>query len=213
MTEPDPDLPLVLVATTNAGKLHEYQDLLAGLAARVVGLADVGIDLDVEEVGASFAEIVRGKVAAYQALAQARGMHAWVLSDDSGLEVDALDGAPGIYSTRWAGPNTTAAERTARLLARLEGVPLDARTARFRCVTLVRGPDGQEIMGDGTLEGRITFAPRQQPGRGFGYDPIFELPARGLTLAEIPLAEKQAISHRGIAARQVRARLEQILKR
>ncbi|HMA34689.1 MAG TPA: non-canonical purine NTP pyrophosphatase [Chloroflexia bacterium] len=203
----------LLLATTNAHKLQEYRALLAGLPLRVLALADVGIGEDVEEGDVSFLANARLKAQTYWQLAQARGLRTWVLADDSGLEVDALGGAPGVMSTRWAGPESTAATRNILLLARLQAVPPDARGARFRCVIVLLSPDGQETIGDGTVAGRITLAPRQHPGYGFGYDPIFELPDRGLTFGELAPADKDAISHRGIAGRQIRAALLAALRR
>ncbi|MDQ2807386.1 MAG: RdgB/HAM1 family non-canonical purine NTP pyrophosphatase [Chloroflexota bacterium] len=200
-----PALTTLLLATTNAGKAREYAGLFADLPLRLVTLADLNVTDEVDETGDTFLANARLKAAAGRAAAQAAGLAAWVLGDDSGLEVDALGGAPGVFSVRWAGPNTTAAERNTLLLARLDQVPPAQRTARFRCVISLLDPAGQEWVGDGTLEGRITFAPRQQPGYGFGYDPIFELPERGLTVAEIPPAAKATISHRGRAVAQIRA--------
>ncbi len=194
----------LLLATTNAGKAREYGGLFVDLPLRVLTLADLGVTDEVDETGDTFLANARLKSAAGRAAAQACGLAAWVLGDDSGLEVDALGGAPGVFSVRWAGPNTTAAERNTLLLARLDEVPLEQRTARFRCLISLLNPAGQEWVGDGTLAGRITFAPREQPGYGFGYDPIFELPERGLTVAEIPPAAKAAISHRGRAVAQIR---------
>jgi XTP/dITP diphosphohydrolase len=211
VTETGQDAQLLLLATTNQHKLGEYQALFSGLPVRLATLADVGITDDVEEGDESFLANARLKAETYWRMARERGLRAWVLADDSGLEVAALGGEPGVRSTRWAGPNTTAAERNTRLLARLTEVPREERDARFRCLIVLLSPDGTEYVGDGTLEGRIAFAPRQHPGYGFGYDPIFELPERGLTVGEIPPAEKEAISHRGRAGRQIRAVLAQAL--
>ncbi len=201
---PDSAPTLLLLATTNAGKLREYRGLLADLPLRLLTLTELGVTEETEETGETFVANARIKAAAGRAVAQAQGRPAWVLADDSGLEVDALGGAPGVFSTRWAGPNTTAAERNMRLLARLAGVPLDRRSARFRCLIVLLDPTGREWIGDGTLEGRIALAPHEQPGYGFGYDPLFELPDRGLTVAEIAPAAKAAISHRGRAFAQIR---------
>jgi XTP/dITP diphosphohydrolase len=133
----------------------------------------------------------------YEALPdEARAEGWWVLADDSGLEVDALGGEPGVYSTRWAGPNTTAEERNRLLLERLEGVPDEGRTARFRSVVALIAPDGTEHITEGTVEGRIAQEPRGDGG--FGYDPIFELP-NGSRMSELSPDEKNLISHRGVA--------------
>jgi XTP/dITP diphosphohydrolase len=206
MTDDTRDPPLLL-ATTNAHKVREYEAILAGLPFRLLTPADLGLTDEVEETGATFLDNARLKARAYREAAQAQGLAAWVLADDSGIEVDALDGAPGVLSTRWAGPDTTAETRNRLLLERLRDVPAPARGARFRCVIVLLSPSGEEFIGDGALTGRIALAPRQRPGYGFGYDPIFELPERGLTVGEIPPAEKEAISHRGQAGRQIRRRL------
>ena len=211
MTETGQEEQLLLLATTNRHKVGEYQAMFAGLPVRLATLADVGITDDVEEGDESFLANARLKAQTYWTQARDRGLRAWVLADDSGLEVDALGGEPGVRSTRWAGSNTTAEERNTRLLARLIDVPAAERGARFRCVIVLISLEGAEYIGAGTLEGRIAFAPRQQPGYGFGYDPIFELPERGLTVGEIPPAEKEAISHRGRAGRQIQAALAQAL--
>ena len=203
MAETPTQPEILLLATTNPGKRREYQALLADLPLRLLTLDDAGIADDVEEGEESFLANARLKAHTYAALAREHGMRAWVLADDSGLEVDALGGAPGVLSTRWAGPDTTAAERNTRLLARLQAVPLADRGARFRCVIVLLNPAGVEFVGEGIVEGRITFAPRQHSGWGFGYDPLFELPEAGLTLAEIPVAAKESISHRGRAARAI----------
>jgi XTP/dITP diphosphohydrolase len=210
MTDDARDQPLLL-ATSNAHKVREYEAILAGLPFRLLTPADLGFTDEVEETGATFLENARLKAAAYRAVAQAGGMDAWVLADDSGIEVEALDGAPGVFSTRWAGPDSTAESRNQLLLERLRDVPAPARGARFRCVIVLLSPAGEEFIGDGALVGRIAFAPRQRPGYGFGYDPIFELPDRGFTVGEIPPAEKDAISHRGQAGRQIRPKLEAAL--
>jgi len=201
VTETGQDAQLLLLATTNQHKLGEYQALLAGLPVRLAALADIGITDDVEEGNESFLANARLKAETYWRMAREGGLRAWVLADDSGLEVDALGGEPGVRSTRWAGPNTTAAERNTRLLARLTDVPMEERGARFRCLIVLLSPDGTEYVGDGTLEGRITFAPRQHPGYGFGYDPIFLSPAYNRTLADVSDEEKLRIAHRGHAFR------------
>ncbi|MCH8161738.1 MAG: non-canonical purine NTP pyrophosphatase, partial [Chloroflexi bacterium] len=126
-----------------------------------------------------------------------------------GLEVDALHGRPGILSARYAGVDLTDGERVAALLDELAGVSEDARTARFRCVIAIATANGEVQSVEGTVEGRIAIEPRGE--NGFGYDPIFELPERGLTVAELPASEKHAVSHRGVAARKARKLLENML--
>jgi XTP/dITP diphosphohydrolase len=182
----------LFIATTNTGKLREYQRLLADLPVTLRSLADVPHSLpDVDETGATFEANALLKAHAYSAqLGQA------VLADDSGLMVDALDGAPGVHSARYA---PTAEARNAKLLAALKDVPFERRTARFVCVAAVVIPcsDGAlTATAEGRLEGRIAFEARGT--NGFGYDPIFLLPD-GRTVAELAPAEKDAISHRGKA--------------
>jgi XTP/dITP diphosphohydrolase len=131
------------------------------------------------------------------------------LADDSGLEVDALNGRPGLFSARYAGADRTDAERVEALLAELRDVPDERRGARFRAAIAIAAPDGRVETVEGTVEGRIAHEPRG--ANGFGYDPVFLLSDRGLTTAELPADEKHAISHRGVAARKARAVLERWL--
>jgi len=191
----------LLVATTNPGKVREYATLLAGLNVELVGLKDVGILTDVDETGSTYAENAALKARTY---AQLSGL--LTLADDSGLEVDALGGRPGVYSSRYAPDSST---RIQKLLKELEGVSADRRTARFQCVTALAAPDGRLELTCGTVEGVI--APEPRGNNGFGYDPIFYLPERGMTLAELPAEEKDLISHRGLAAKEMRRILEKIV--
>src|SRR5436190_5668202 len=193
-------MPTILIATTNPGKLREYTHLFENVpGARIVSPNDAEIWREVAETGSTMAENALLKARAFhEALPQeARGEGGWwVLGDDSGLEVDALGGEPGIYSTRWAGPNTTAADRNRLLLERLKDVQDDKRAARFRCVVALIDPLSNEYLTEGTVEGRIAREPRGSGG--FGYDPIFELPD-GRRVSELDPDEKNRISHRGIA--------------
>jgi XTP/dITP diphosphohydrolase len=203
MSDDTAPVPVVL-ATTNPGKVEEFRRILAGVAGPVLAADEAGLILDVDETGTTFAANARLKATAYHAAAQAAGLRCWVLADDSGLEVDALGGEPGVYSTRWAG-DTDAAGRNRLLLARLAGVPAGpARAARFRCVIVLIAPDGREFVVDGTLEGEIALAPTAKPRGGFGYDPIFYLPDRACTVADLPPGAKDAISHRGVAGAAAR---------
>lgn len=194
----------LLIATNNAGKVREYQSILAELLPdlTLLTLREAGIEQDVEETGESFEENARLKAVAYSELS---GLP--VIADDSGLAVDALDGFPGVRSARWAGPGD--AERNVQLLAQLEGLPPEARGARFICVALCRTPDGREVMAQGEVEGLIAPAPRG--GQGFGYDPLFLLPERGLTFGELAPEEKNALSHRGRAARALAPQVAALL--
>ncbi|HEY4690609.1 MAG TPA: RdgB/HAM1 family non-canonical purine NTP pyrophosphatase [Anaerolineae bacterium] len=184
----------LLVATTNPGKIGEYQALLDGLNLQVVGLRQVEIDFDVEETGASFEENAPIKARAY---ADASGL--LTLADDSGLCVDALDGAPGIYSARY-GPTEHA--RIERLLGELQGVPDERRTARFGCVVALAEPGAAIWTFEGVCEGRIAWQPSGT--NGFGYDPVFLFPEYGQTMAELPAAVKNQVSHRARAMTKAR---------
>jgi XTP/dITP diphosphohydrolase len=194
----------LLVATHNPGKAREYEALLDDLSLEVTYLDREGIDFDVEETGSSLAENALLKARTY---AHASGL--LTLADDSGLEVDALDGEPGVYSSRYAGPGASDADRYRLLLRKLRDTPQEERTARFRCVTVLAWPDGTARAAEGTCEGIIAFAPRGTGG--FGYDPVFYLPGHGCTMAELPAEVKNRVSHRGRAAQKTRAILREWL--
>jgi len=186
----------LLIATHNRGKLIEYQEMLDD-HFELVTLDDVGIRDDVEETGVTLAENARLK-----ALAYARPSGLLTLADDSGLEVDALGGEPGVYSKRYAGENKSDAERNAFLLNKLRDVPRGKRAARFRCAIAIATPDGKLWETDGACEGEIMFEPRGT--NGFGYDPIFQVAQRGVRMAELLTAEKNKISHRARAAEKAK---------
>ncbi|MCH8850586.1 MAG: RdgB/HAM1 family non-canonical purine NTP pyrophosphatase [Chloroflexi bacterium] len=194
-------MPRLLLATNNAGKVAEFRRLLDGCGWEIVAPADVGLKLAVEETGQTYAENARIKAAAY---AEAGGLV--TLADDSGLEVDALGGRPGLLSARYAGANRTDRERLEKLLEELAEVPDKDRTARFRCVIAIVGEKEQIELVEGTVEGYIAREPRGDSG--FGYDPVFVLADRGLTAAELPDIEKDALSHRGVATRKALPILE-----
>ena len=188
----------VVVATSNSGKLVEIESALAVPGWEFVAASELGRAPDVEETGETFLENALLKAEAYRSVFDLPA-----LADDSGLEVDALGGAPGVRSARYAGEEATDAENNARLLAELEGTPEGGRRARFRCVIALVDAGGAVITADGTCEGRIGAAPRGSGG--FGYDPLF-LPddGGGRTMAELELAEKNRISHRGRALMALR---------
>jgi XTP/dITP diphosphohydrolase len=197
-------MPTVLVATTNPGKLREYNHIFASVpSARVASPNDLEVWIEVVENGATFAENALLKARAlYAALPEDLQGDVWVLGDDSGLEVDAMDGGPGVYSNRWAGPDTTAEERNLKLLERLEGVPDNRRGARFKCVIALIDPHGIEHLLEGTVEGRIA---RDLQGTvGFGYDPLFQLPD-GTRMSTLTPDQKNSLSHRGRAAAKAAA--------
>lgn len=186
----------LLLATNNQGKIQEYQSLLESLPFELVTPAERGITTVVDEVGESLEENARLK-----ATALASESELVALADDSGLEVDILDGAPGLFSARYAGEGASDQDRVNYLLAKLEDVPWEQRSARFRCVIAVATPAGRVELCSGECAGLITFEPRGE--QGFGYDPIFYLPDLDKTMAELSPETKNQISHRGQAARQV----------
>ena len=190
----------LLLATTNQDKLEEYRAIFSDLPFNLLSLSDIHLDLDVEETGSTFAEN-----AALKARTYAEASSLLTLADDSGLEIDALEGAPGIYSARFAGRETSYAERFRIILERLQGLPAEQRKGRFRCAIAIAEPSGLIRIVEGTIEGVITDAPRGE--HGFGYDPIFLVPEIGKTTAELPPEQKNIISHRGRAAQMARVLL------
>ena len=189
-----------LVATHNAKELRELSRILEPLGIDAVTDRELGQPLtEVEETGTTFEENAYLKAAS---ACRETGLPA--IADDSGLAVDALDGAPGVYSARDAGENATDAERIAKLLRELDGVPVEKRTAQFVSVVCCVFPDGRTLSVRGECPGRIGFAPRGEGG--FGYDPVFEVGDR--TYAELSAEEKDAISHRGNALRKLKTALE-----
>jgi XTP/dITP diphosphohydrolase len=192
--------PKLLIATNNPDKVSELRGLLGDCGWEVVAPSDLGLTLDVEETGTTYAQNARIKA---EAFSRASGLAA--LADDSGLEVDALDGEPGAmhHVNSWDGRDQ--AERIEILLTAMLEVPRSRRSARFRAAIVVVLPDGRVLEEDGVCEGIIAT---QAAGEGgFGYDPVFVLPERGLTMAELSPAEKNRISHRGLAAQKMANRL------
>jgi XTP/dITP diphosphohydrolase len=196
----------LLVATRNPGKLSEYEELLAGLPVELTYLESEGIAEDVEETGSSFAENAVLKARRYALIS---GL--LTLADDSGLEVDALGGEPGVHSARYAGPGATDEDRYRLLLDKMREVPPGERSARFRCVIAVAEPEGQTYTVDGVCEGVIAYSPEGE--FGFGYDPVFYMPERGKTMAQLPPEEKNQVSHRARAAHAIRPVLESLIGR
>jgi XTP/dITP diphosphohydrolase len=196
--------PKLLIATHNPGKMREYRQLLQDAPFELVSLDDLGITEEGEETGDTFEENARLKALAYARLS---GM--LTLSDDSGLEVDALGGEPGIRSARYGGDaNATDQDRVRMLLSNLEGVPWEKRTARFRCVIVISCPEGDDASVVGSVAGMIQYRP--EGNEGFGYDPVFYLPSYGQTMAQLSLEEKNRISHRSDAARKAVTALQRI---
>jgi len=198
----------LLIATSNQGKAREFREMLGSGAVGAIRWSDLSEHGDVEpveETGRTFLANACLKAAGY-----ARQFETWALADDSGLEVDALGGKPGVHSARWAELNEAGggdADNNALLLRQLEEVPDDRRSARFVCVLALADPDGRIILtARDTVEGRILRSPRGD--NGFGYDPLFFIDATGQTTAELSPAQKHAISHRGKALRRMRALME-----
>ena len=191
----------LLLATTNLHKLEEYRAIFSDLPYRLLSLQDIRLDIDVEETGVTFAENAELKARFY---AQSSGL--LTLADDSGLEIDALGGAPGVYSARFAGKDTSYEERFCLILERMKGLPTEQRSARFRCAIVLAEPSGYIRVEEGIIEGVIADAPRGE--HGFGYDPIFLVPEIGKTTAELTADDKNHISHRGRAAQLARVLLE-----
>ncbi|MBQ6713634.1 MAG: XTP/dITP diphosphatase [Selenomonadales bacterium] len=185
----------IVLATKNKGKIKEMRELLAPMNIEVLSLADFSPVDDAEENGATFAENAMLKARYYFA-----HTGTLCLADDSGLEVDALGGRPGVYSARYSGEDATDAANNAKVLREMEGIEKDKRTARFRCAMALVG-EGIELTTDGTCEGALLTEERGQGG--FGYDPIFYVPKFDRTLAEMSSEEKNSISHRGAAVRKM----------
>ena len=195
--------PVLLLASANQGKLRELRTILDGLGVELVGLDEAGLGEppEVEETGETFLE---------NALLKGRAYGAWsglaAVADDSGLEVDALGGAPGVRSARYAGPGAGDQANLDKLLAALDGVPPERRTARFRCAAVLVDPDVGEWHAEAAWEGRVLDAPRGSGG--FGYDPVFLPNGWELTSAEVDQATKDAASHRGKAFRALRPAIQ-----
>jgi XTP/dITP diphosphohydrolase len=191
----------LLLATTNLHKLEEYRAIFSDLPLNLFSLSDIQLTFEVEETGNTFAENAELKARTYAQMSQML-----TLADDSGLEIDALGGAPGVHSARYLGSETSYEERFRVILELLKGIPLDQRSARFRCVIAFAMPSGNIRTVEGIVEGVIAESPRGT--HGFGYDPIFFLPELGKTFAELEPVDKNRISHRARAAQSARKLLE-----
>lgn len=190
----------IIFATGNEGKMREVREILSDLDAEILSLKDAGIHADIVEDGKTFEEnaVIKAK-----AICELTGEI--VLADDSGLEIDYLNKEPGVYSARYMGEDTSYHIKNNYLIERLEGVPEEARTARFACVIAAAFPDGRVKTVYAAMEGRIGYEERGE--NGFGYDPIFFLPEYGCTSAELSMEEKNKISHRGKALRMIKEEL------
>lgn len=186
----------VIIATQNKGKAKDFEALFGPLGYEVLTLRDVAKDMDVEETGVTFEEN-----AILKAEAVAEALQTTVIADDSGLEIDALNGEPGVYSARYAGEAKSDEANIEKVLAKLEGVSEEQRTARFRCVLAIASPNKETVTYSGSCEGMILS--ERKGDHGFGYDPIFFVPNEGKAMAELLPEEKAAISHRGNALREL----------
>ena len=180
----------IILASNNKGKIKEMSEILSPVGFDVISQSEAGFNLDVEETGTTFEEN-----SALKARALFEESRTFVMADDSGLEVDFLNKAPGVFSARYAGENATDKDRYEKLLSELEGVPVEKRTARFVCVICFINNKGEEHFFRGECEGYIGFKPKGD--NGFGYDPVFYI--KDKSMAEIPSEEKNIISHRAIA--------------
>jgi len=191
----------IIIASNNEGKVAEIRDLFSDLPFTVLSLKDVGAEINIVEDQPDFAgnslkkaretSLITGSIA---------------LADDSGLEVDALGGKPGVLSARFAGEHATDQENNCKLLDMMNGIEESKRSARFRCVVTMYFPDGYYLQAEGTCHGRIGFSPRGSSG--FGYDPLFVVDVYGKTMAELSMQEKNAISHRSQALKELKKLLE-----
>lgn len=200
----------IVVATGNKDKVIEIKEILRDLAAEVVTMKEAGLFVEAEENGATFLEnaVLKARAVATEAAQSEAWKDAVVMADDSGLVIDALNGEPGIYSARYLGHDTSYREKNGDLIRRLTGISDERRSARFVCAMAAVCPDGEVLTTEAAMEGRIGYEERGE--NGFGYDPIFYLPEKGCTAAELSLTEKNGISHRGKALRQMREKLMQI---
>ncbi|MDP4093914.1 MAG: XTP/dITP diphosphatase [Bacillota bacterium] len=191
-----------IAATKNKGKLKEIEEILSDLPFEVISMETVGIQDDIEENGSTFEENAMIKA---KAVFDITGET--VMADDSGLEVDFLNGAPGIYSARFAGEGASDQDKNNKLLDMLRDVPFEKRSARFVCAIAVILPDGTSFTVRGICEGYIGYKPEGK--NGFGYDPLFYMPEYGMTTAQMEPEEKHRISHRGKALRMMVERLKE----
>ena len=192
----------VVVATKNKGKLKEIKQILAPMGFNVISMEEANIDMDIDETGDSFEENAMLKASAVHKLTGAI-----VIADDSGLETDALNGAPGIYSARYSGANASDDKNNEKLLIQLKDIPDEKRTARFVCAIAVVFDENRKFTVKGTVDGIINRAPAGE--NGFGYDPLFYIPQYGKTMAQLSSEEKNKISHRGKALEKMVVKLKE----
>jgi XTP/dITP diphosphohydrolase len=199
-------MPKLLLATNNQGKIRELAFLISSDSWELTTPAQEGVEIKVKETGKTFEEN-----AALKAIAYAKASSLVAIADDSGIEVEALNGDPGVLSARYGGEGTSDRERAEHLLANIAGVPWEKRSACFRCVIAIATPEGEVEFCSGECRGFVAFESRGE--NGFGYDPIFYLPEFGRTMAELNFEEKNRVSHRGKAARKARLILERLWRK
>lgn len=201
--------PKIIFATGNMGKMREIRGILGDTGMEILSIKEAGIDTDIVEDGTTFTEnaLIKAKAVAGLLAQHASDTYAdaIVLADDSGLEIDALNKEPGIYSARYLGEDTPYSVKNAHLIERLTGVPDEKRTARFVCAIAAVMSTGEEITTLGVIEGRIGY--KEEGDNGFGYDPIFYVPEYGCTTAQLTEEEKNKISHRGKALNAMKEEL------
>ena len=197
----------IVFATGNANKVREIKAILADLNMEVLSMKEAGVYAEAEENGTTFAEnaSIKAKDIA------SKVSDAIVMADDSGLVVDALNGEPGIYSARYLGEDTPYSIKNANIIERLEGIPVEGRSARFVCAIAAVLPDGRVLSTEGTIEGYIGY--EERGNGGFGYDPIFMVPEYGCSTAELSAEAKNAISHRGKALNAMKILLQDALEK
>ncbi|MBR4059843.1 MAG: XTP/dITP diphosphatase [Lachnospiraceae bacterium] len=197
----------IVFATGNANKVREIKAILADLNMEVLSMKEAGVYAEAEENGATFAEnaVIKAKDIATKV------SDVIVMADDSGLVVDALNGEPGIYSARYLGEDTSYSIKNANIIERLEGIPVEGRSARFVCAIAAVLPDGRVLSTEGTIEGYIGY--EERGNGGFGYDPIFMVPEYGCSTAELSAEAKNAISHRGKALNAMKILLQDALEK
>lgn len=196
----------VIFATGNKNKMKEIHMILSDLGMEILSMKEAGVEVDIVEDGKTFEENALIKAKAIAQLDKVKQMHAIVLADDSGLEIDYLNKEPGIYSARYAGTDTSYDIKNSLLLSRMKGVPDEDRTARFVCAIAAVFPNGDEEVVRGTMEGRVAY--EISGANGFGYDPIFWLPEYNCTSAELDPEKKNELSHRGEGLRKMKEVIE-----
>lgn len=195
----------IVFATGNQGKMREIREIMQDLGCEIISMKEAGILADIEENGTTFEENALIKAKSVANISKELGYSDIVIADDSGLEIDALNKEPGIYSARYMGEDTPYSEKNANLISRLAGVPDEKRTARFVCAIAAVLPDGRTLTTRATIEGRIGY--EEKGSNGFGYDPIFQVPEYGCSTAELTMEQKNRISHRGKALQRMKEEL------